>query len=566
MTQLLALARAAAKLDGRNYGAYKQLRGQWGEGPASLCIDHVQGDPFASPSRVRWVLDPSWHEIPAELRDTEVRRTAIADFILRRFARAAAGATSRSGSGKSGQVRVDAGGAEILARSGAAFCDDDLELRFAVGLPARGRRVLGHQAARLLTEELWGAAQRVRWSALSERAQADAREHVALAEEHAHLQAMLAPRGLVAFVRDGSVLPRASGISSAPLADAVTWQSPPSLRVTLPSLYHGDVVGTGIPCGITLVTGGGFHGKTTLLEAICHGIAPHVAGDGREWVVTSPDAVKVRSEDGRGVEAVDLSPLIVDLPGRRDTTRFCTPDASGSTSLAAAIVESLEAGASALLLDEDTCATNLLIRDARMQALVEQETITPLIDRVQDLHHDLGVSTILVVGGSGDYLEVADTVVLMEHYRPHEVTERAKAIAAQHPTGRAVTDRASLRRPQPRVAEARSFDPPDPRRRGRPARVRARGLRELVFGEDTIDLSALEQLVDDSQARAIGVLLRWLGTNGDPELPIAQRAEQALAAARTKGLYAIDPLPDLVMVRRYELIAAINRLRSLRVR
>lgn len=559
MPSLDHLARALAQLDGRGYPGYKQITGRWGDDALTLAIDHVQGDPFAAPSRVRIVLAPSVHQLPPELYSTPTRRTALADFLLRRFAAVSSG-HDRSGSGKSGEVSVDAGEAEILARSGCGFVGDALELRFRVGLPAQGRRILGRQAARLLTEELPAAARRIAWPHVD---QAKARRFVELVEDHAHLQSQLAARGLVAFVRDGSILPRASGIASAPLRDAVPFESPASLRVTLPTLHHGDVTGLGLPTGVTLITGGGFHGKTTLLEAICRGIDPHVPGDGREWVVTSPDAVKLRSEDGRSVVGVDLRPFITDLPGDRDTARFTTADASGSTSLAAAIMESLELGATALLLDEDSCATNLLIRDARMQALVARETITPLIDRVRSLHARAGVSTVLVVGGSGDYLEVADTVILMEAYRPLEVTARAREVAAAHPTGRAgLPPRAEASDdlvPTPRRPLPRSFDP----RRGQRAKVRARGLRELQLGEETIDLGALEQLVDDSQARGIGVLLSWLHAHARPSASVRELCEQALEAAASHGLYGLDPLPELAAVRRYELGAALDRLRSL---
>lgn len=565
MPSLDHLARALAQLDGRGYPGYKQIAGAWGDEALTLAIDHVQGDPFATPSRVRIRLAPAVHQLPAELHSTPTRRTALADFLLRRFAAVISG-HDRSGSGRSGEIFVDAGDAEILARSGCGFVDDTddtgdaLELRFRVGLPAQGRRILGRQAARLLTDELPAAARRIAWPHID---QAKARRFVLLTEDHAHLQSQLAARELVAFVRDGSILPRASGIASAPLRDAVPFESPASLRVTLPTLHHGDVTGLGLPTGVTLITGGGFHGKTTLLEAICRGIDPHVPGDGREWVVTSPDAVKLRSEDGRSVVGVDLRPFITDLPGNRDTARFTTADASGSTSLAAAIMESLELGATALLLDEDSCATNLLIRDARMQALVAHETITPLIDRVRSLHAQAGVSTVLVVGGSGDYLEVADTVILMEAYRPLEVTARAREVAAAHPTGRAVlpprAEASDDLLPTARHPLPRSFDP----RRGQRSKVRARGLRELQLGEETIDLGALEQLVDDSQARGIGVLLSWLHAHARPGASVRELAEQALEAASSRGLYGLEPLPELAAVRRHELGAALNRLRSL---
>ena len=551
------LARTLHGLDGRGYPGYKQIKGRWGDGAITLVVDHVQGDPFAAPSRLRIVLGADEHGIPPEWRDGAVRRVALADFLLRRFAGATSGG-DRSGSGKSGLVLVDDGDAEILPRSGCAFVGDTLELRFRAGLPARGRRIMGRQAARLLTEELPAAARRVVWSRIDQQA---AQRWVELAEDHAHLQGQLAERGLVAFVREGAILPRASGVSSAPLRGAVPFESPDSLRVTLSTRHHGEVTGMGLPRGVTLITGGGFHGKTTLLEAICRGIDPHVPGDGREWVVTSTDAVKLRSEDGRSVVGVDLRPFIGDLPGDRDTASFSTPDASGSTSLAAAIMEALEVGATALLLDEDSCATNLLIRDARMQSLVARETITPLIDRVRQLHQQAGVSTVLVVGGSGDYLEVADNVLLMEDYRPREVTARAKEVAAAHPTGRAVLPPRGEIVPTARRPRIRSFDP----RRGQRSKVRARGLRELQLGEQTIDLGALEQLVDDSQARGIGALLAWLHAHGREGVTVRELADQALATAAEQGLYEVDPLPELAGVRRYELVAAINRLRSLRL-
>ncbi len=555
---LAQLADALHRLDGRNYGGYRQIKGDWGDSELTVAVDHVQGDPFATPSRIRVTMSPAEHGIPTELWDTPTRRTGLTDFILRRFADAAHRQSSHAGSGRSGQLLVDAGDAEILARSGCGFVGETLELRFRIGLPAKGRRILGREAARLVTEVVPSAVRSVRWSTLD---QERARLFVRTTEEHAHLQAQLAERGLVAFVRDGSTLPRVSGVSSRPLPDAIAFDSPDSLRVELSSLHEGPVSGMGLPTGVTLITGGGFHGKTTLLEALAAGVHPHVPGDGREWVVTASNVVKLRSEDGRSVAKVDLRPFIRDLPRGKSTAEFTTEDASGSTSLAAAIVESVELGAATLLLDEDTSATNLLIRDARMQALVARETITPLIDRVQEMSSSLGVSTVLVLGGSGDYLEVADRVILMEDYRPHDVTERAAAVVAQRPTGRAAVDAVPMQRCAARRPDLASFDP----RRGRKNRVRARGLRELSFGEDTIDLSALEQLVDDSQARAIGVLLEWIATHGEDGATLERLVDAAVRAANDEGLYSLGRLPEVAAVRTHELAGAVNRLRSLRL-
>jgi predicted ABC-class ATPase len=551
------LERLLNRIDRRGYRAYREIKGRWSGDAVTVVVEHVQGDPFATPSRLRIEVPARIHGIPRDLWSTAPGKTALCDYLLRVFARAARRAPAVRGMGHSGRIVVDAGGAEILTRSGCGIDAETVELRFRVGLPAQGRTVLGRAAADLLVRHLPEAALSISRQRLDTE---EATRWVELCEDHAHLQSILPENGLVTFVRDGSVLPRASGVSSKPLEGAIPFRSPGSYRVTLPTLHHGEIQGMGIPEGVTLITGGGFHGKTTLLEAIQLGVYPHVPGDGREWVVTRADTVKVRSEDGRSVVAVDLRPFIHDLPGGLDTGRFTTRDASGSTSLAAGILEALEVGARVVLLDEDTSATNLLIRDARMQALVREETITPLIDRVRELHEKVGVSTLLVVGGSGDYIDVADHVLLLESYRPREVGVEARRVAAEHPTGRAIGTpvhplRVTSRRPRPR-----SFDP----HRGRRERVKARGLRELVFGEEAIDLGALEQLVDDSQARAIGVLLKRVGEIAGERRALRELVERVVGeAGEGQGLRRLDPSPELALPRSFELAAAINRLRGL---
>lgn len=552
------LERLLVGIDRQGYGAYKRIGGAWqGEGLA-LHVDRVQQDPFAAPSKVRLRIPAAAHGIPAELWRTPPRKMAVEDFLLRVFAAAIRDASRATGSGRSGEIGVDAGGAEMLIRSGCELTPDHLDLRFRVGLPAAGRSVLGRQAADLLCRRIPATAQAVLWPRLDRGA---AGRWADLADDHAALQRELVDRHLVAFVGDGSILPRRSGVSQDPLDGAVPFVAPESLRVQLPTRYHGELSGMGIPEGVTLVTGGGFHGKTTLLEALQRGVYPHIPGDGREWVVTRPGAVKVRSEDGRAVTVVDVRPFIDDLPGGASTAFFSTQDASGSTSLAAAILEAIEVGADLLLLDEDTCSTNLLVRDARMQALVRRETITPLVDRARDLSSSLGVSLLLVVGGSGDYLDVADTVVLMEDYRPREVTEDARRVARDLPTDRAVQTELRPLRLSPRVPLPGSFDP----RRGERARVRARGRRELSFGEEEIDLTALDQLVDDSQTRAIGVLLQRLRALARPGLPLRELLVILWTEVERRGLYDLDPSPELALPRPFEVAAAVNRLRALAI-
>ena len=546
MRDLRDLDSLLRRLERKPYGAYRQIEGAWEGDGYTLHVDRAQVDPYATPSKLRLRVPQPTHHIPPDLWASPPRKVAVQDFLLRAFAGAAG----------QGAIRVDAGGAEIIERSGCELTRDHLELRFRVSLPAAGRSILGREAADVLCRRLPSASRAALWQHLDRDA---AREWADLCEDHAHLQAQLGERGLVAFVRDGSVLPRASGVSQQPLPGAVPFAGPPSLRVTLPTLHHGEVTGMGVPEGVTVVTGGGFHGKTTLLEALQHGVYPHVPRDGREWVVSRHTAIKVRSEDGRAVAGVDLRPFIRDLPGGKDTGSFSTQDASGSTSLAAAILEAVELGADTLLLDEDSSATNMLIRDARMRALVRRETITPLVDRVRELHSALGVSTLLVVGGSGDYLDVANTVILMEDYLPTDATEQARRVARDHPSAPGTGAPAQPLRAPPRSPLPASVDA----RRGRRDKVRARGLRELLFGEEVLDLSALEQLVDDSQARAIGAMLKRLGALARPGLPLRDLLDRLYAEVRREGLYALDPSPELALPRPLELAAAINRLRSL---
>jgi len=555
MSTLDDLRTLLESLEGGGYGGYKRARGLWSGRSCDVAIDHVQGDPFAAPSVIRLVVREHGHH--AEHLRPGIGQVALCDLLLRRFARAVQ-RIERRGSGKSGAVDVDQGTASILARSGCAIVDGQIELRFRVGLPARGRRVMGRAAADLLTQALPAASDAVR----ADRVDLEDIHHWRRsALEHEALTEQLEAAGLVAFIADGSILPRASGVDDGPLRGAVPMRSPPSLRVELRGL-DDSISGLGIPQGVTLVAGAGFHGKSTLLQAVAEGVYPRVPGDGRERVATVRSAMKVRSEDGRAVTGVDVRPFIAELPGGRSTESFSTADASGSTSLAASILESIDAGSTTLLFDEDTCATNLLVRDARMQALIERDTIVPLVDRVQQLHDERGVSSVLVVGGSGDYLDVADTVIAMDEYLPRDVTDAARRVVDSLPSRRRSSPAHSGWTAAARAPEPASIAPT--RGAGTRGKVRARGLRDLDYGDDTIALDGLEQLVDASQVRTLGLLLEWVGRQA-PGASIGQLARAAVEHASSSGLYAVRASPELAAVRPEEVAAAINRLRALRL-
>jgi predicted ABC-class ATPase len=560
------LERTLGRIDGRGYRAYKDIQGSYDFPGFTLHIDHVQGDPFAAPSRVRIVVAQDRAGFPTAVRDTPERNRALCHFLTMAVARACDDASRRSGSGKSGLVTVDRAGQEVLERTSVNVDGQAVEARITVGLPAAGRRILGRQAAAILLDLMPRVA---RDALVASSLDAAALErHVRTVEDQTVLRDSLRGQGIVAFVGEGSILPRRSGVDPRPMGKgAVPFESPESLRRSFDLPGAGSVTGMGVPEGITLIVGGGYHGKSTLLAAIELGVYDHAPDDGREMVATVPDAVKIRAEDGRSVQGVDISPFITNLPFGADTASFSTEDASGSTSQAANIAEALECGTSLLLIDEDTSATNFMIRDHRMQELVakDKEPITPFIDKVRQLHDERGVSTIVVVGGVGDYFDVADTVVMMDSYRPVDVTDQARAIAAKYAAERAREGGETFGRVSARAPVPGSLDP---RRGKRPEKVDAKGISTILFGRTTLDLSGLEQLVSVSQTRAIGdSLVLMMKRFMDGKTTVAELLDLLERQFDENGLDALSPrkLGSYARPRRQEVAAALNRLRTLRI-
>lgn len=587
-------------IDSRSYAAYKAIVGRY-EAPVgwALVVDRVQPDPYAPPTRIHLEVPlslPGLAVLSEEgLLSTTDRRVAVGDFLTRELHASfrgtalsiaapgqeilerssvlvlsddgalvteddsAAPVTSRAGSDRDGaNTDADEAPAPIAPPAPAA-----LEIRARLALPARGRSIQGREAARIVSLDLPRALERA-LDLTGERADR-LRAHVAALEDHRALTRAVETNGWVAFLADGSLLPRRSGVSDEPMrSGAVAPTAPESLAATVTLPHAGPVRGTVIGPGVTLVVGGGYHGKSTLLTAIERGVYPHVPGDGRELVATAPSAVKVRAADGRAVTGVDLRPFISHLPGGRDTSSFTTKNASGSTSQAASIIEAVEAGASALLLDEDTSATNLLIRDARMRELVatEREPITPLVDRVSALATERGVSTVLVMGGSGDYLDVADRVLLMDSYRLEDATERAREVAAAAPretTALAGFPEATGRVPLPGLDDAG---------RRSPLKVRSRGTESLSLDREEIDVSDVAGIVDPGQAEAVARALRaLLERRFDGESTLAECLADLDALLDAEGLDALGGRMErpafLARPRAVDVAAAVNRYRSL---
>jgi predicted ABC-class ATPase len=565
MPGLAPLAEVLAGLDGHGYKSYKRIAGQYDECTFRLVIDHVQGDPFAEPSRLRVLLPAATARLPEWATRNDARRAAAADFLNRSFHDALRACARRTGSGNSGELTILTPRQEVLVRSSMTVSEDgSVEARFRAGLPARGRTILGHAAASLITGDVVAAVERgLLFASLDAAA---FRRHVETVEDARALRDALAANGLVAFVADGSRLPRRSGIDDRPLVDdvVVPFRAPDSLSVTLQAPNAGAVTGMGIPRGITLIVGGGFHGKSTLLRAIERGVYDHVPDDGRERVVTVGDAVKVRAEDGRAVAGTDIGNFIGRIPGGGDTRFFVTTNASGSTSQAAAIVEAIEVGASVLLLDEDTSATNFMIRDARMQALIadQHEPITPFIDRARHLADEHGISVVIVVGGSGDYFDIADHVIAMRDYEPADVTKHARAVATDQPTRR-TAEGGAWRRIRRRVPLPGSIDPSHGRR---DVDIKARTEERVMFGGAEVELSAVEQLVEPAQARAIAnAIASTRGRAIDGTSPIQDAVREIMRLLADEGLDAFQPhaTGELAAFRAHELAAFLNRIRGL---
>ncbi len=549
------------RIDRKGYGAYKDLAGSFEFGDFTLLIDRVQRDPFAPPSLIRARtkvnrFDPTFFDNP-------VRRVAFEDFLTREVDRAVQSIVrGNRGSGGSGRMEIQRPSQKALPRTSMVVDGNYVEARMAVGLPARGRSVDGRAARAVLLEELPEVVSR---SLMPENVDPDrARLHVETVEDANYLRDLLPSLGLVAFVADGSVLPRESGASDRPLREgAVPFESPAEFRVEAGLPNRGVVAGMGIPEGVTLVAGGGFHGKSTLLSALAWGVYDHVPGDGRELVVARADAVKVRAEDGRSVAGVDISAMIGELPGGRSTESFSSPNASGSTSQAANIAEALEVGTSLLLVDEDTSATNFMIRDERMRELVRREPINPFIDLVRPLHLSLGVSTVVVVGGVGDYLDVADRVILLEDYAASDATRRAREVVGRFPP-RASLEEKEIHRPKPRRLLAGSLD----LRRGKRETARGRGLDTIELGRERVDLSSVEQLAEAGQTEAAARIVGRFAGGGDEEIKAA--VEGALADVSREGLDALRQFRghpgEMSLPRAQEVAAAANRFRGLLVK
>lgn len=525
----------------KSYPAYKSLRGSYTFGDFVLSIDHVQGDPFAAPSSLHVELPLKKAGFPEKYLEKRHTKTALEDLILRSFSKALDQYSFKAkGSGKSGLISTSRPGPEVMRRTAVEFNNIALLVRFEVGFPANGRTINAQELEKILLEFLPQIVKTCLFYQSWEKAKIQACYE--LAENQQRIREVLEERKLVAFCANGSILPRKSGVSSQPLKDAIEFQSPESMEISIDLPFGNSIRGMGIPEGVTLIIGGGYHGKSTLLQALEQGVYNHVKGDGREYVITRADALKLRAEDGRAVSHLDLSLFIHDLPNGKDTHCFSTEDASGSTSQAAGVLEGIEAETSCFLIDEDTSATNFLVRDAFMQRVVsgDQEPITPFIARVRDLYEKVGISTILVAGSSGAFFHVADTIIQMDAYRPKDVKMSVEALLPEY----LPADLCSNAEPFTLPTEKRMFVMERKiKRYGRGEREER--IKTKVMGTDgfsiehnIVDLRCVEQLIDTEQTAALAAILKHIVKKGSICMEMQELVAEINTLLKKKGMAA----------------------------
>lgn len=561
------------RINRRSYPAYKDLRGSYQFPGYILHIDHVQGDPFAALSKVSVEVMQKMAGFPKTLFSESHRRIALQDHLIREFGNVMSGYMFQAkGSGKSGLMSISKCGQQVLERTALTMDDRRILVRFEVGFPANGRTINAPELEKILFRFVPECVKRALY--YSNMDAKKIQEIVELADDQQAIREQLPERGLVAFVANGAMLPRESGVSDRPMRGAVPFESPESMEVELALPHKGKIKGMGIPEGITLIVGGGYHGKSTLLKALELGVYNHIKGDGREYVITDHTAMKIRAEDGRVVSHVNISPFINNLPNGKDTVDFSTEDASGSTSQAANVVEAVNAGAKALLIDEDTSATNFMVRDELMQSVIakDKEPITPFIDQARNLYKNQGVSVILVAGSSGAYFHIADKVIQMDIYRTLDITEKVRAICERTPEKEGGVHELALSmlgnnlwKQNDRVLTAYKVE-----KKHDQIKAKQFGKDSFSIGKSAVELKYVEQISDVEQTTTLSYVMKYVleQLEKNPHTEIHELLETICDRINEKGPGAVcgrNVPGNLAEVRRQEIYACVNRYRGFRI-
>ncbi len=523
------LANILHRIDGRGYKAYKELYGKRDKvGEFEISFVKIQGDPFASPSVLSARTNIDWKRYGSCALGVE-------DFLYRRLHRALKKYSKRVGEGHSGFLGIPAPKNIMIRRSAVQIIGHELELRFWIGLPARHRRIMGYEAEHMIYDAVPRALEE---TLIYEPERLI--KHVQSCEQQECLRRKLREHGLVSFIANGSLLPRRCGDCEEPLDDAVPFEAPKSLELEL-CTEHKCFSGLGLPRGVSVIAGTAFHGKSTLLNAIRDGIYNHVPGDGRECVVTVRNSFKVRAEDGRSVRCVDISTFVYNLPDARDTKCFTTDNASGATSMAAGIQESIEAGAELILIDEDTSATNLLFYDERADKLFKHKTVSTIVEKARDIAAK-GISLVIVSSGSLPVVEAADTLIIMEDYKPRHVNINAKMGFEEYafPESRILTSHVNIEKPK----------------------IHGSWLTSKTLSRP-VRLENNEQLREESQMNMIARFLEGADMfKGMSFSDIAKHITENFSFAPSGRAYG----PELAEIRGLDVVFALNRVSDIKVK
>ncbi len=553
----------------RDYGAYQSLKGEYDYSQFKLLIDRIPKDPYAPPHTgiYRVIVKNNFSSQFDNIFNTKVSEIAFRDFLARNFYNAAIKKSKgRRGTGNSGIITIAKPGQTILERNSVIVNKEIIEVRFFIGLPANGRKINSQICKVMLFEEL---PEIIELALFPENLDmGNLEKHIKTAEDAEYIRSRLESLNLIAFIADNSILPRRSGTSDEPLDRniAIPFKSPESLLVEINLPHSGKTKGMGIPKGITLIVGGGYHGKSTLLDAISMGIYNHIPGDGREICISDFSTMKIRAYSGRYIEKVDISIFINNLPLQKDTTKFSTENASGSTSQAASIMEAIEEGTNLLLMDEDTCATNFMIRDQKMQKLVKKddEPITTFIDKVESLYSNKGISTILVLGGIGDYFDVSNIVIQMKNYNPINVTGRAHEISSSTSDKRLHEGKEHQINLKERVPVKDCINPYNYYNK---KSVYSTEINRIHFGKNIIDLTDMEQLIELSQTKAISEAILYISKYVNGKTPLKEIIHNLISSIEKNGLDILSNKASgyFAGFRGLELAFAVNRLRELKI-
>ena len=558
------LEKKIARLASKKPQASQDLIGSYDCGDFELHIDSVPDDPSRNPLRMRVRVGIAGAGFPDTAFSTKSREIAARDFMTRTF-NAGAAAQSALSRIRGARIFIDRPGPVILETSAVVVGDGIIEARFTADLPIEGDRIVGNALRELFMKNIPGI---VRASLVYDGFDAvKFTATVDTAEDADTLRNMLPEMGLAAFVADGSVPAGKAGIVTRGASKAVQFRAPETLAVTVELPNRGAVRGLGVPAGITVVAGERTSGKTALLTALALGVYNHPPDDGRELIVTAPDAVYVPFEEGRRIENVDISPIIPKGSVGDDMQSFRTEAATPVESQAANIIEALEIGTSLLLFNEDSVAPGFATRDARIQELLsgDEVTLTPLVYILPALRDEMGVSAVIALGGSGDFLDIADTVIVMSGSELTDATEKAAKIVRERPTGRKSIPSATAIQRRDRRPFRTGLEPVKLKKE---EKVRPHGSGYVQYGDEFIDLDKVIQLVSSSQARGIARGLSLVRRLMDGSRSLRDAVNEVMKRIDAVGLDTLSNrrMGDLAGFRPHELAAAVNRLKQLKVK